>query len=56
MVHEHNRKLILIMLATFITVLVLAKLFGINALVFLVLLCPIMMTAMMFGMNHGPKR
>ncbi|MDO8591689.1 MAG: DUF2933 domain-containing protein [bacterium] len=56
MEHGHNPKLIFDILATFIIVLVLAILFGVSALAFLVLLCPLMMIAMMFGMNHGPKR
>jgi len=56
MQHEHNKKMTLIMLAVLLAVLVLAKLFGVDALVFLVFLCPVMMIAMMFGMNHGPKR
>lgn len=56
MQHGHNKKSLIIVAAMFTAVVVLAKLFGDGVLIFLVLLCPIMMIAMMFGMNHGPKR
>ncbi|MBI2588825.1 DUF2933 domain-containing protein [Candidatus Saccharibacteria bacterium] len=49
-------KLIFIMLAAFVIALVLAKLFEINALLLLLLLCPIMMITMMIGMNHNHRR
>ncbi|MBI1952431.1 DUF2933 domain-containing protein [Candidatus Saccharibacteria bacterium] len=43
-------------LSGFILVVILAVIFGISALAFLVLLCPLMMIAMMFGMNNNHKR
>lgn len=56
MQHGHNKRSLIAVAAIFVAVLVLANLFGAGALIFLVLLCPIMMFVMMFGMNNNHKR
>lgn len=53
--HEKNKQTLLIMGSVIIAILVLVKLFGVSAFIFLVVLCPIMMIAMMLGMNHKHK-